>query len=97
MNLFNKTEIDSQTQETNLGLLPNEKEGAEQIRNLGLMHTTYIKQINSNDLLCSTENHIHYLVTTYNRKESEKVYMYTHICICITESLCCTPEANTAV
>ena len=37
-----------------------------------------------------------YLVITYKGKESEKeyvcIYIYTHICI--TASLCCTPETN---
>ena len=35
---------------------------------------------------------IHILEITYNRKESEKEY--TEIFICITESLCCTPETS---
>ena len=37
----------------------------------------------------STGDYIQYLVITYNGKESEKQY------ICLTESLCCTPETNT--
>ena len=36
---------------------------------------------------------IKYLVITHNGKESEKEYTYTFI----TESLCCTPEANTTL
>ena len=38
----------------------------------------YIKQINSKDLLCGPGNHSHYLVITYNGKESEKEQKYAH-------------------
>ena len=41
----------------------------------------YIKQINSKDLLNSTENSIQYFVITYKGKESEKVYVYVYIYI----------------
>ena len=43
----------------------------------------------------STGNYIHYLVITYNGKKNEKIDI--HIYVCITESLCCTPETNTAL
>ena len=39
----------------------------------------------------STGNSTQYSVITYNGKESEKIM---DICICITESLCCTPETQ---
>lgn len=45
----------------------------------------YIKEMNNKDLLCSTRNCIQYLVVAYNGKK---------ICICITQSLWCTPETN---
>ena len=48
----------------------------------------YLKEINKKDLLDSTENYIQYFVITYNGKE----FMYIYTCVCITESLCCTPE-----
>ena len=38
------------------------------------------------------ELYIQYLII-YNGKESEKEYIYIYI----TESLCCTPEANTNI
>ena len=42
------------------------------------------------ELLYSTGNYIQCLVKTYNGKESEEKD-------CITESLCCIPEANTTL
>ena len=44
-------------------------------------------------LLYSTGNYTQYPVTNHNGKEYEKEYL----CICITESLCCTPETNTTL
>ena len=52
----------------------------------------YIKQVNNQDLLYSTENYSQHLVKTYNGKEPEKEYMY--VCVCVTASLCWTPETN---
>ena len=40
-------------------------------------------------------NYIEDLVITYSGKESEKEFMYRRMCI--TESLCYTPETNTAL
>ena len=37
-------------------------------------------------------NSTQYSVGAYMRKESERV----DICVCITESLCCTPETKTS-
>ena len=34
---------------------------------------------------------------TYTRKGFLKEYIDTHIYVCITELLCCTPEANTTL
>ena len=51
-----------------------------------------IKQTTNENLLYSTGNYIQYLIINYNGKESKK-YRYTYVCI--TESLCCTPETNT--
>ena len=50
-----------------------------------------IKQINNKVPLYSIGNYIQYLIINYNGKESEKEY------ICITESLCYTPETNTTL
>ena len=54
----------------------------------------YVKQINNKVLLYSTGNYIQYPVIIHNGKEYEK---NTYISICITESLCCTPETNTTL
>ena len=51
----------------------------------------YIEWINNKVLLYSTGNCTQYLVIIYRGKESGKEY------ICITESLCCTPETNTTL
>ena len=49
----------------------------------------YIEWINNKVLLYSTGNYIQYPVIKHNGKEYEK-----DVCICITESLCCTAEIN---
>ena len=54
----------------------------------------YIKEITNKDLLYSTGNSTQYSVMAYMGKESKK---RMDICICITDSLCCTPETNTAL
>ena len=46
----------------------------------------YIKWINNKVLRYSTENYIQYPTINHNGKEYEK----KNVCICITESLCCT-------
>ena len=51
----------------------------------------YIKQINKKDFLYSTEKNTQYLAITNNTKEYEKENIY------ICESLCRTPETNTAL
>ena len=43
-------------------------------------------------IIYSTGDYIQYPVTTYHGKESEKKKI-----LYITESLCCTPETNTAL
>ena len=53
----------------------------------------YIGWINNKVLLYSTGNYIQYPVINHNRKEYEKEY----VCVCITESLCCTAEINTTL
>ena len=54
-----------------------------------LLHTECIKKV----LLYSTGNYIQYPVINHNGKEYEKECM----CICITESLCCTAKINTTL
>ena len=53
----------------------------------------YIKCINNKVLLYSTGNYIQYPVINHNGKEYEKEY----VCVCVTESLCYTPEINTTL
>ena len=52
-----------------------------------------IRQITNKDLYV-TGNSTQYSVINFKRKESKK---RMNICICITESLCCTPETNTTL
>ena len=54
----------------------------------------YIKQITNKNLLYNTENSTQYSVMTYMGIESKKK---VDICICITDSLCCTAETNTTL
>ena len=54
----------------------------------------YIKQITNKDLPYSTGNSTHYSVIAYMGKESKK---RVDICICITDSLCCTAETNNII
>ena len=56
------------------------------------VHTTIYKIINR-DILYSTVNSTQYSVVTYMGKESEQK---RDICICVTESTCCTPEINSS-
>ena len=53
----------------------------------------YIKQMTNKDLP-STGNSTQYSVMTHMGKESKK---RVDICICITDSLCCTPATNTTL
>ena len=82
-------------------LMVTKWEGGQINQEFGINRYTllYIKQINNKDLLYSTGNYTQCLVITYNGKESEKVYIYIFIYmyVCITESLCCTPETNTTL
>ena len=55
----------------------------------------YIKEIINMDLMYSLGNSTQYSVITYVGKESEEEWIY--VCICITGSLYCTPETNTAL
>ena len=55
----------------------------------------YINKIINQDLLYSTGKSTHYSVITHMGKESEKEWAHTHSHICISESLCYTPEINT--
>ena len=52
----------------------------------------YIKQKTNKNLLYSTGNSTQYSVMAYMGKESKK-----RVDICITDSLCCTPETNTTL
>ena len=93
-----KTEIDPQTQKTNLWLLKQMGEINQKfwINIYTLLYILYIKQVNNKDLLYNSGNYIQYLVLGYNGKQSEN-YIYIHIYIIhmsVTESLCCISETN---
>ena len=53
----------------------------------------FMKEINNKGLLSSMGTYTQYLIIIYMREEYEKEYMY----VCITESLCCTPEINSTL
>ena len=78
--LIYKTEIDSQTQKTNLQLPKVKGEGGIN-QEFGINRYTllYIKQVNNKDLLFSTGNYTQYLVINYNGKEPEKQYIYVYV------------------
>ena len=57
------------------------------------MKLVSIGWINNEVLLYSTGSSIQYPVINHHGKEYEK----KNACICITESLCCTAEINTAM
>ena len=90
-----KTEINLQTKKANLWLLKEKGAGwgMNQEFEINVYTLLYVKQIANKDLLYSTGNYTQYFVITFKVKEFEKEYIY----ICITESLCCTPETNTAM
>ena len=96
-----KTEIDSQTQKTNLELPKGKGGGGGINQEFGISRYTplYIKQINNN-----TGNYIQYPVINHNEKEYiyiyiyiYNIYIYIYIYIYKTESLCCIPETNTTL
>ena len=92
--LIHKTEIDEQTQKTNLWL-PKGKVGGGINKEFGMKTYTiiYIKQINNKDLLYSTGNYTQYLVIIYKGKESGKEYIHIYIKL----NQFCTLETNTTL
>ena len=80
--LIYKTKTDSQTQKTNYGY---QRWGRDK---LDIYIVLYINYIINKNLLYSTGDSSQYSVMTCTGKEAKKnEYM--------TDSLCCTPEANT--
>ena len=53
----------------------------------------YTEWINNEVLLYSTGNYIQYPVIDGNGKDYKKS-VYMCVCVCVTESLCCTAETN---
>ena len=64
--------------------------GINQKAGINIHTLLYIKQKTNKDLLYSTVNYTQYFVITYMGKEPENKWIYIYI----TDSLCCTPEAN---
>ena len=84
-----KTEMDPQTQKTNLWLPKWMGEVNQEfwINIYTLLYKLYIKQPNNKDLLYNSENYIQYLVIAYSGQESEKnthTYMYNRITLLCT-------------
>ena len=69
MNLHN-TEIDPQTQKTNLWLPKGKGGGINQEFGVKIYTVLYIKQITNKDLLQSTGNY------TYNGREYKNIYIF---------------------
>ena len=91
MNLSTKQK-ELQMQKTNLWLLGVRGGGGINWEiGMDIYTLLYIKETTSKDLLYSTGNSTQYSVMAFRGKESKKVY------ICITDSLCCTPETNTTL
>ena len=74
--LIYKTEIDPQTQKTNLWLPKGKGGGINQEFEINIYTLVYTKQIINKDLLYSTGNSTQYTVITYMGKESEKAQIY---------------------
>ena len=55
------------------------------------MQTIIYEWTNNRVLLCRTENDVQYPVINYYRKEYEEEF------VCMSESICCTAEINTAM
>ena len=89
-----KTEIDPDI-ENKLMVTKRERSGGAISQEFGIniYKLLHIKQITNKDLLYSTGNYTQYFVITYKGKEPEKEYTYVHI----SDSLCHTPEINTAL
>ena len=52
----------------------------------------YIEWINNKVLLYSTGNYVQYPVINHRERNMKR-----NVCMCITESLCCTAEINTTL
>ena len=59
---------------------------------ISICELLYIGWINNNILLYSKGNYIQYPVINHSGEN-----MRMNVCMCITESLCCTAEINTTV
>ena len=99
--LIYKTEIDSQTQKTNLQLPKGQGAGGiNQKFEINRYTLQYIKQINTKNLPYRTGKYIYYLIITHNgeklknkTKENKKIYIYIHTHF-ETASLYCIPRTN---
>ena len=96
MNVYSKTETDSQIQKTNQCLPVREREGerVKQMKGIKKYKLPVLKQISIEDVLCIIENIINNIVITFVTDGNQAYHgdhfiMYKNI-----KSLCCTPEIN---
>ena len=92
-------EKQSQTQKINLWLLKRRKSGGVKDWDFGISRCKllYIEWINK-FLPYSTRNYIQYPMINHNAKVYELyIYIYTHIHVCVTESLCHAAKINTTL
>ena len=92
--LVYKTELDSQTEKTNLPLPKGKRQGRDKLGVcvINIYTLLCVNQITNKDLLCSIGNSTQYSVITYNGKESGKRFIHIK-----NESFCCIPETNTTL
>ena len=79
-----KTEIHSQTQETNFWLSKGIGDGRDKIGAWNQhIHTSICKIDNQQGPTVSTGKYTQYLMITYNEKDTEKQYIYIYVCVCV--------------
>ena len=93
MNQYTKQKYAHRHRKQTYGYQRGKWGGVNQEFGININTLLYIKQITNKDHMQSTSIYTQYFVITYKRKELEKEYIY----VCITESLCCTPENNTTL
>ena len=94
MNLFTKQKQTHRLRKQTYNYQRGKGRRVNQESGVNIYTLLYIKQITNKVLLYSTENYAQYFTITYKGKNMRNdicVYAYK------AETLCCTPEANTAL